>query len=189
MGRLAEAALEIDAYLQARGWTYCIVGGIAIARWGEPRTTSDVDLCLLTGLGDEQAFIAPLLEQFAARVEAAAEFAEHNRVLLIKASNGVGLDVALGWLPFEEQMLRRSSLYEIEAGIFVPTASAEDIVITKAFASRPQDWIDLEGILVRQRGRLEWDYVRRELSALAELKESPQIVEELERIRGRVDAD
>ena len=41
----------------------------------------------------------------------------------------------------------------------------------KAFADRPQDWIDVEGIIVRQRGGLDRALVRRELRELLELKE------------------
>jgi hypothetical protein len=49
--------------------------------------------------------------------------------------------------------------------------SAEDLVVLKAFADRPQDWIDVEGIIVRQRGGLDRALVRRELRDLLELKE------------------
>jgi hypothetical protein len=34
--------------------------------------------------------------------------------------------------------------------------SAEDLIVLKAFASRPRDWIHVEGIIVRQTGKLDW---------------------------------
>jgi hypothetical protein len=189
MSELIEAAQEIDGFLQRQGWRYCIVGGIAVPRWGEPRTTQDVDICLLAGLGEEANFIEPLLKEFTARIESAAAFAELNRVVLIQASNKVSVDVALGWTPFEEKMLDRATPYAYAPNAALPTATAEDLVITKAFAGRPQDWIDISGILVRQRGRLDWDYIRGELSLLCELKESPETMQELERLRVKIEAE
>jgi hypothetical protein len=37
--------------------------------------------------------------------------------------------------------------------------------------------------VIRQAGRLDWTYIRRELAPLAELKEAPAIIAELERRR------
>jgi hypothetical protein len=189
MSRLIAAAEEIDSFLGRQGWRYCLVGGIAVPRWGEPRTTQDVDICLLAGLGDEAVFIEELLREFKPRIESAAAFAEINRVVLIRASNGIAIDVALGWTPFEEKMLDRATRYEFAPGAVLPTATAEDLVIMKAFAGRPQDWIDVNGILARQRGKLDWDYIRSELALLCELRESPEILDELERLRARIDAE
>ena len=53
----------------------------------------------------------------------------------------------------------------------------------KAFAARGKDWLDVEGIIVRQTGKLDWGYIRGQLQPLAELKKSPGIMDELERRR------
>jgi hypothetical protein len=57
------------------------------------------------------------------------------------------------------------------------------LIVLKAFASRPKDWIDIEGVIIRQTGKLDWTYIRLHLAPLAELKEAPEIMEELERRR------
>ncbi len=44
----------------------------------------------------------------------------------------------------------------------------------KAFAGRAQDWIDIEGILVRQSGWLDRDLVLAELRVLLDLKEDAE---------------
>lgn len=36
---------------------FCFIGGLALLRWGEPRTTRDTNLTLLTGFGGEERFI------------------------------------------------------------------------------------------------------------------------------------
>ena len=55
----------------------------------------------------------------------------------------------------------------------------------KAFAGRGQDWVDVERTIVRQTGRLDWDYIYEQLRPLAELKEAPEIVEQLKERRAK----
>lgn len=167
----------------AQGWNFCLIGGLALQRWGEPRETIDVDLTLLTGFGGEDAFIQTLLQHFEPRIEHAAEFALRHRVLLLRAKSGVGLDIALAGLPFEERAVARSSLFTFPTDVVLRTCSAEDLVVMKAFAARAKDWIDVEGVIIRQTGKLNWPYIRQQLNPLAELKEAPEILHELERRR------
>jgi hypothetical protein len=61
MTPLFEAALEIQNIFIRQQWHFCIIGGIAVLRWGEPRFTRDVDVTLLTGFGREDEFILPIL--------------------------------------------------------------------------------------------------------------------------------
>ncbi|MDE3066841.1 MAG: hypothetical protein KGJ60_04735 [Verrucomicrobiota bacterium] len=44
-------ALEIQRLCESQKWSFCIIGGLAVQRWGEPRLTTYVDLTLLTGFG------------------------------------------------------------------------------------------------------------------------------------------
>ena len=55
MNAVIAAAAELQAVCEAEGWRYCLIGGVALQRWGEARETVDVDLTLLTGFGDEAA--------------------------------------------------------------------------------------------------------------------------------------
>ncbi|HVT30043.1 MAG TPA: hypothetical protein VHE81_18650 [Lacipirellulaceae bacterium] len=47
MTPVLSAADEIQKFCQREGWSFCIVGGLAVLRWGKPRTTQDVDGRLL----------------------------------------------------------------------------------------------------------------------------------------------
>jgi len=183
MNGVITAAAELQTFCERQGWRFCFIGGVALQRWAEPRETIDVDLALLAGFGSEDAFIEALLAEFQPRIKAAAEFARNRRVLLLRSDSGVGLDIALGALPFEELMIERSSLFNFPPEVPLRTCSAEDLIVLKAFAGRGQDWIDVERIIVRQTGKLDWDYVFDQLRPLAELKEAPQILEQLEQRR------
>ncbi len=183
MIEVIRAAAELQAFCETQGWRFCFIGGLALQRWGEPRETVDVDLTLFTGFGGEEPYVRKVLERFDARIDDAVDFALTRRVLLAKAKSGVGLDIALGGLPFEESVIERSSLFEFPPKRYLRTCSAEDLMVLKAFAARAKDWVDVEGIIIRQGGKLDWVYVRRQLRPLAELKEAPQIMDELERRR------
>lgn len=150
MNGLFVAAAEVCGFMQARDWEFCIIGGLAVQRWGEPRTTLDVDITLLTGWGEEEVFVDPLFEQFEARVPDARDIANQYRVLLIRASNGSPVDISLGAVPFEEEVVRRATVEELAAGLTVPCCTPEDLVIMKAFAGRDQDWFDIKSVIRRQ---------------------------------------
>jgi hypothetical protein len=57
----------------------------------------------------------------------------------------------------------------------------------KAFAARAKDWLDVEGIILRQSGQLDWDYIQSQLEPLAELKGAPEIVDELQKRRSEAE--
>jgi hypothetical protein len=48
----------------------------------------DVDLSLLTGFGEEEAFVDELLRHYVGRLPEAKNFALQNRVLLLRHSSG-----------------------------------------------------------------------------------------------------
>jgi len=177
------AAVVLQSFCESQHWRFCVIGGLALQRWGEPRETIDVDLTLLTGFGREEGFISALLDQFEGRIYNVAQFALANRVLLLRAPSGVGLDIALGALPFEESAVTRSTRFVFPGDEPLRTCSAEDLIVMKAFAARTKDWLDVEGVLVRQAGKLDWPYIQSQLAPLVELKGAPEILKELEKRR------
>jgi Nucleotidyl transferase AbiEii toxin, Type IV TA system len=187
VNEVIRAAAALQAVCVAEGWRFCFIGGLAVQRWGEPRETVDVDLTLLTGFHDESRFVSTLVQRFEPRIEHAADFARANRVLLLRAPSGVGLDIAFGGLPFEEDAVNRSSVFTFPPDVPLRTCSAEDLMVLKAFADRPKDWVDLEGIIIRQSGRIDWPYVRAQLAPLVELKEAPEILRQLDQRRRDLD--
>ncbi len=101
---------------------------------------------------------------------------------MLQASNGTPIDVALGALPFEEGLVERSSMFELDAGCSLRTCSAEDLIVLKLFAFRPRDVLDAESVAIRQR-TLDWTYIVESLAPLAEIKGQPEILATLERLR------
>ena len=184
MNDLFEVATQLQAFCDRENWRSCFIGGLAVQRWGEPRVTRDVDLTVLAGFGNEERIIDPLLQNYAARIPDAKEYALRRRVLLLTAPGGAGIDVLLGALPYEENLISRATPFAIGPGLEIRTCSAEDLIVMKLFASRPGDIRDVEGVAIRNRGKLDWHYIEEQLRPLAELKEQPEILTMLEQLRG-----
>jgi hypothetical protein len=189
MNHLYEAAAELQEFCRQRDWKCCLIGGLAVSRLGRARATRDVDLALLTGFGNEQRFVDELLSNFSGRSANAGEFALQNRVLLIRASNQVPVDIGLAAIGFEESMIARAKRHRFGSKFSLWTATPDDLVVLKAFANRDIDWFDLEGLLVRQAGKLNWGYINQQLAPLCELSDSPDVVDRLRRLRDAIARD
>lgn len=180
---LISEALKIQEFCVKRGCPFCFIGGLAVQHWGEPRLTRDIDLTICTESRDEGSLIDTLLESYSPRMPGAKEFALVNRVLLL-SSEGMGIDIALGGLPFEKDLVSRAVEVEFFEGKCLRLCSAEDLIVLKTFAARPQDWLDVKGIIIRQQlRRIDWSYVDRNLSVLCELKEEPELLDQLKSLR------
>ena len=181
---LFEAARQLQVFCDSEGWRSCFIGGLAVQRWGEPRVTLYVDLTVLAGFGGEDPFIDTLIAAYSPRIAVARAFARRHRVLLLRTTQGVGIDVSLGAIPFEERVVSRATLFAFGPGLDIRTCSAEDLIVLKLFASRALDIRDAEGVAVRQKDQLDWRYIENQLRPLAELKDEAAILSALARVRG-----
>ena len=76
-------------------------------------------------------------------------FAKVNRLALLKAPNGVLIDLSFAAFPFEQEVLDRSSLWQVTPDIQLNTCSAEDLIIYKLVAARPLDIHDVQPVVGR----------------------------------------
>lgn len=186
MNRVFSAASEVNSFCERQGWEFCFIGGVAVQRWGEQRATNDVDLSLLSGWGNEEMIADAVFSAFRMREGFRRAELIVRRVLFFTASNGVGVDLSLGAIPFEVDCIRRSTAWLLTSGGALRTRSAEDLLVHKCFANRDRDWTDVEGILIRRWGKLDLHLVRRELRPLIELKEAPDILSRLDKLLKRL---
>ena len=183
MIELFREARALQQVLTDRGWPFCFIGGVALQHWGEPRVTRDLDLTVFTGFGGEAPVVDGLLARYAGRRPDARAFALRHRVLLFSTPGGIAVDLALGALAFEAEMIGRATDVEFEPGVALRICTGEDLLVLKAFADRLQDRADVAGI-ARRRGRmLDWDAVIERLTPLAETKGEPVILETVRALR------
>jgi predicted nucleotidyltransferase len=185
MKQLFSIALEVQNYLKKQQLEFCFIGGLAIQIWGEPRLTRDVDLTIYTGFKDDAQVVDSLIKEFTPRINEAKNHALLYRVLLLKKED-VGIDISLGGLPFEQLLIKRAIDIPFSTNISLKICSAEDLVILKAFAARERDWADLETVIIRQKNKLDWDYIFNELTPLANLKEEPEILDRLIKLKKNI---
>jgi hypothetical protein len=124
-----------------------IIGGVAASLLGTPRYTVDLDALILLSVEE----LPQLLEKAAAlgiepRITDPIAFARRNRVLLLRhTASGTDIDLSLGILPFEVEMVERSSMVEI-GSLKLRLPTPEDLIIMKAIAHRPKDMEDIQAI-------------------------------------------
>jgi hypothetical protein len=179
---LVSALRDLMTLLRNREIPSVVIGGIAASFLGRPRVTRDIDaLILLDGSRLEELVTSAKLHGFAPRLSDAVAFAKANRVLLLRhESSGIDIDIALGALPFEEEVLQRVrpvSLGEVS----IPLPSPEDLIIMKAVAHRQRDMADIEGI-VAAHPEIDVTRVRQWLTQFAELLDMPEILADVEKI-------
>jgi len=183
MNNRFQAAWEIHKFLTKHNIPYAIIGGTALPRWGEPRFTKDVDLTVVTSLEEGVVpFVHLMLTHFESREPDALAFARQNRVLKLRASNQCDIDISLGLPGYEAKMLERAVEYELEKGKTVRVCSAEDLIILKSVAGRPQDLTDIQGVILRQRAKLDAAHIRKWLKQFDELLPEPHALQDFERL-------
>jgi hypothetical protein len=158
---LLTAIAAATRWFEEAGVRAALIGGVAASLLGRPRVTKDVDIVVVA----EESTWSELLARGArhgiiSRVEDALEFARTTRVLLlVHEASGVELDISFAALPFERELIDRSTPKSIR-GVSFNVARAEALIIMKALALRPRDIADIEGIVGVIRN-LDLDRVRR----------------------------
>ncbi|MCE5229867.1 nucleotidyl transferase AbiEii/AbiGii toxin family protein [bacterium] len=181
MNLIFQAAKEVADFMAERGWKFCLIGGLAVEHWGEPRATLDADFTVLSGFDNEEDFIKPILERFESRIPNGEEFALTRRVLLVRTQNGTGVDISLGATPFESDMIEHAPILELAPGIQIPCCTAEDLLVMKLVAGRPKDMNDANTIVARQQS-LDVKYIRMRIDEMCKLSGSREIMDRAQTI-------
>jgi predicted nucleotidyltransferase len=162
-----------------------VIGGVAVAFRGRPRITRDVDAIVFLEEERWAEFLA-IGEKLAfhERIPDLLEFAKRSRVLTVRhEKTGTPVDLSLGSLAIERQTLERAEKVKI-GRLAVPVASAEDLIILKTVAGRPQDVIDMDSVLDRT-PNLDVTYVRLQIAEIAQTLDAPDIGAQFERLLER----
>lgn len=177
------AAIEsLNRLIENHTYQGVIIGGVAVGFLGKPRFTADVDAVFLLSIRDVPKFLELAhVENIDPRIENIAEFAKKNRVLLLKHSpTGVEIDISLGIMPFEEELVKRGSKKTF-ANLSVHLPSPEDLIIMKAIAHRLKDLDDIKTI-VDNHSNLDIARIKNWVESFAELMETPELWGQIEAI-------
>lgn len=176
-----EAAWEVGNFFSVQSLPYAVIGGLAVQVWGNARLTVDADLSVAAPLTEGSAeFVRFITRHFPSRSADPLAFARDTRMVLVTASNGVAVDISLALPGYEDHLFARAVDYEIEPGRAIRLCSAEDLIIHKAIAGRPQDLTDIQGVVYRQGEKLDVAYIRQWLKEFAAVLGNPDVLERFE---------
>lgn len=141
---LATKVLEIHRCLDDAGTPHAIGGALALAYYGEPRLTVDIDLnVFVTTQFVVEVF--ELLNSVGVNTEVDLDaVARDGQALLRWGRNPV--DVFFAYDPFHEVMASRVRTVPF-GGETIPILAPEHLIVCKAAFDRPKDWIDIEQMM------------------------------------------
>lgn len=159
-----------------------IIGGVAVGFLGQARLTADADAMILLSLDElPDLLLQAKKEGLVPRISNAEEFARRSRVVLLRhAESGIDVDISLGMLPFEVEMVERSQVYH-EGALQIRLPSPEDLIIMKAIAHRPKDMTDIEAIIANQ-PKLDSKRIQFWVEQFAEILETPELWTDVARL-------
>ena len=152
-----------------------IIGGIAVGLLGKPRFTADVDAVFLLSTREIPHFLElARTENMVPRIQNAEEFARKNRVLLLKHEpTRIDVDISLGILPFEEELVERGNIKTF-ANLSIRLPTPEDLIILKAVAHRPKDLEDIR-TLIENFPKLDVQRIEQWVKAFSEVLDQPDL--------------
>jgi len=161
----AQVAQELGAALEARGQEYAFGGAIALAYWGEPRGTVDVDLTLFIP-PDRPSACIELLQDIGCDVavgDALESLREHGFCRV--SYRGVRVDAFLPIVPFyEAARARRVSVTLGKRTIMI--WGPEVLTVFKMMFFRRKDLADVEQIIRIYGAKLDHSWIRAQLETM-----------------------
>jgi predicted nucleotidyltransferase len=172
-----ESLQRLLARIDNRG---VIIGGAAVSVLGKARYTEDIDAMFLLSVKDiPQLLEAASEEGIEPRIENAAEFAGKSRVVLLRhVISNTNIDISLGVLTFEQEMVDRSVVHDVDATLQLRLPTPEDLIILKAVAHRPKDLEDIR-ILAEKYENLDVARIEKWVKQFADVLEMPSLWDDI----------
>lgn len=160
---LKQSLVQMHDFLEAHQFQYALTGGMALAVWGQPRSTSDVGIIIAMAAED-----APMLQKLIKSPEFAFEADElifpHMKIIRAHLHGEtkqvlVTIDFILVGHDWSNSIMQRCQRIALaEQPIWV--SSAEDILLLKLFSQRDKDREDIQGILLQRGSLLDQAYLQ-----------------------------
>jgi len=180
-----EGALErLAAAARSVGLPFAIIGGLAVILRGYDRATQDVDALVMQLDEHLEAFVqAAEAHGLKLRISNGVEFAKQNRVILLEAPDGTTVDVSMGLLPIEWDVVWAAEFLTVAAELTVPVVTPEDLIILKLTAGRKRDYEDVTNLLELY-PEINRPRVAATVEEYAGLLESPELVTRMKQLLG-----
>ena len=174
--RLQQRLLEADI-------PSVVIGGVAVALWGEPRVTRDVDLKILLGREETERLLAVLTPEYTPLLPEPRRALREQAMLFVQDSAETRLDLLLADTPYDVQAIRRGRNVELQPGETICACSPEDLLIYKLVSTRLRDHEDAASVVRRQGDKLDDDHVLHWLRQFEQALNDSTLVAEYKRLR------
>lgn len=178
-----QSIINLQKLLQLDGILSIVIGGVAVAAWGEPRVTRDVDLKIQLSRPDADRLINLLSTSYTMLLPNPGETLRKQAVLFIRDGLGTRLDLLLADTPYDETAIQRGREIEIETGVSIRICSPEDLIIYKLISTRLRDHEDAGSVITRQADTLDDAYVIGWLEQFEIALDDSTMVAEYKRLR------
>lgn len=177
---LLQAVKQVQEFLEHEGWSFMVVGGLAVAVWGRVRATLDVDISVAVHPNERQRLVERTRKYFTPVPDDPEKFIVRTNILPIVTESGIPVDLICAWTDMEQEAIRRARSVEVEPGLTMRVATPEDLLLMKFISERPRDREDVEGILIRSGTTMDHTYVKKWLSVIAKSLNQPLLADEYE---------
>ena len=170
--RIAALLPRIVPCFQRERVPYVLIGAWALAAWGRPRATNDLDFLVLVNEDDVNRLSSRLTQ---AGMELDETWQEWNPMLrgfqLRLQSQGIMVDLLRPRDAHDRQIFQRKRKKRMD-GRYYWVVSLEDFILQKLKVGRPRDFEDAVSVVDRLRNRLDREYLEhwaRQLGVTEEL--------------------
>ena len=180
---LLEAVVELQRRLEAASIPSMVIGGLAVAVWGEPRLTRDADLKVELERESADRLLSVLGSDYRSLQDDPLESLRTVGFAFFEDSTGTRLDLLLADTSFDVAAMGRRRDVELAPGLTAKVCTPEDLIILKLIATRAHDQEDARSVIRRQRAKLDDAYVIRWLREFEQALDDSTLVATYERLR------
>ncbi|MEJ5309401.1 MAG: hypothetical protein WHX52_06485 [Anaerolineae bacterium] len=183
MENLLQSLRMLQQRLNDAGILSIVIGGVAVAVWGEPRLTRDADVKVLLERDDADRLLSVLASDYTSLLPDPHQALRRQAMVFVQDPWGTRLDILLADTPYDVLAIQRGRDIEVQPGVTIRVCSPEDLVIYKLISTRLRDHEDAQGVIHRQGTNLDDKYVLNWLRQFELSLDDSTLVAEYKRLR------
>jgi hypothetical protein len=180
-----ESACNAQRVLETAGIQSVVIGGLAVAVWGEPRMTKDVDLRVLLQRDQTDLLLSVLSPDFKYLSESAEEKLRRLGFIFMEDIRGVRVDFLLPDTAFDIETINRGCRIEPIAGWPFTVCTAEDLIVSKMITNRSRDEEDVRLVIRRQHKNLDDEHIEHWLREYEIMLDDSTLIKSYQQLRAR----
>ncbi len=180
---IEQLLVQIAKQLDEKIIPYIIIGGQAVLIYGRPRMTRDIDLTLGIDV-DQYDLIENICRKMKLKIlpPKPRQFTKETKVLPAQDEKSlIRIDFIFSFSFYEQQAIKRAKKVDV-INYPVKFASLEDIIVHKILAGRAIDEEDVKSIIIKNKNRINQDYIKRWLSEFKNIAEYSGAVKKFKKI-------